>query len=225
MLMTLRRSCPILLVMLCLLAAPAGLSAAAETHEAPAPDQETSVTATDPHGEASVHEQEQMPFLLSVDLGSAVWNMVVFLLLLLFLAKFVWPSILGGLRQREEKIRGDLDAAAKASAEAKATLDQYHQQLTAARQEAQQIIEQSRTDAQKVADQLKKDAHAEITHMRKRAEADIRAAGEQAIATIYEQAAGLSTSIAGRILQREIDPAAHQALVDQSLQQLQAEQN
>jgi len=58
-----------------------------------------------------------------------------------------------------------------------------------------------------------------------RAEGDIAAASQQAIAAIYEQAAGLSTQIAGRILQREIDPAAHQALVNESLQQLSTQRN
>ncbi len=188
--------------------------------ETVAPADHATVTV---HDEAAGHGPSRE--LMTVKPNEALYTVGVFLVFFLVLSFVVWPKILASLQAREEKQRSDLQRAEDAAKQAQATLDQYHQQLTAARQEAQQIIEQSRTDAQKVADQLKKDAQSEMTHMRQRAEADIRAAGEQAIASIYEQAAGLSTTIAGRILQREIDPAAHQALVDQSLQQLQAEQN
>ena len=80
-------------------------------------------------------------------------------------------------------------------------------------------------DALRVAAQLKEQAQQEMTQMRKRAESDIGAARQQAITAIYEQAAALSTQIAGQILRREIDPATHRTLVDDSLKEMSAKRN
>lgn len=163
------------------------------------------------------HAGSDQPFLLDIDLGSAVWNLVIFLLLLLVLAKFVWPPILKGLQQRDEKLRNDLEGAQRANRDAQATLTQYKTQLAEAQKEAQRIIERSREDAQRVAAQLKEQAQADLTQMRQRAEADIDSAKQQAITELYEQTAVLATQVAGQILKREIQPADHQALVQDSL--------
>jgi F-type H+-transporting ATPase subunit b len=183
---------------------------------------EAAMTAGDvADAHAAGHET---PFILNVDLGSAVWNLVVFLLLLVVLAKFVWPPILQGLQQREQKIRGDLEGAERANREAQATLERYKTQLAEAQREAQRIIEQSKSDAQRVAAQLKAQAEAELKQMRDRAEADISAAKEQAIAEVYEQTAVLATQVAAQILQREVRAEDHQRLVQQSLNGLEAVQ-
>ncbi len=160
------------------------------------------------------------PFILDVDLVSALVNLVVFLLLLAVLAKFVWPPILRGLQQREAKIKGDLENAERASREAAASLDQYRQQLADAQREAQRIIDESRTNAQRVAEQVREQAEAQVTQLRQRAEADIDTAKRQAIAEIYEQTATLATQVAGQILRREVRTEDHRQLVDQSLREL-----
>ena len=168
---------------------------------------------------------DEMPFLLDVDLGSAIWNLIVFLLLLAVLAKFVWPPILKGLQQRDEKLRSDLEGAERANRDAQETLNQYKTQLAEAQREAQRIIEQSRSDAQRVGAELKEQAQNELTQMRQRAEADIETAKQQAIADLYEQTAVLATQVAGQILKREIRPEDHQSLVQESLSGLAATRN
>lgn len=172
--------------------------------------------AVDDHG-AGGHDQ---PFILDVDLVSAIVNLVVFLLLLAILAKFVWPPILRGLQQRDAKIRGDLENAERASREAAASLEQYKKQLADAQREAQRIIEESRTNAQRVAEQVREQAEAQAVQMRQRAEADIDAAKQQAISEIYAEAATLATQVAGQILRREVRAEDHRQLVDQSLREL-----
>ena len=59
------------------------------------------------------------PPLLQIDIGSAICNLAIFLGVLAILSKFVWPTILGGLQAREDKIHGDLEAAEKANLDAR----------------------------------------------------------------------------------------------------------
>ena len=60
-------------------------------------------------------------------LGTTV---VVFVLFLLLAMKFVWPHILKGLDQRDQKLRDDLEGADEARKQAKAALAEYEQELS-----------------------------------------------------------------------------------------------
>ncbi len=158
--------------------------------------------------------------LLGPELGTAVWTIVLFALLLAVLGKFVWPHILKGLKDREDRIRYDLEQAEQQREEAGQTLQQYKSQLAEARKEAQQLIEQSRSDAQKVAEDLKAQAQNDIQQMRDRAQREINAAREEAVAEVYERTAEIATHIAGRILRREISADDQKDLVEASLNEL-----
>jgi F-type H+-transporting ATPase subunit b len=169
------------------------------------------------------HYGEAETSLLAFDLGSYIWKLIIFGVFFLLLAKFVWPPILKGLQDREAKQRTDLQNAERAAHEATATLTEYKQQLAEARKEAQGMIDQARTDADKAGAARKAEFEREVAQMRERTTREIAAAKETALADIYEQAAVLSTQIAGQILKRELNPQDQQGLVAESLQQIQSD--
>lgn len=180
--------------------------------------------AVDTHGvedvtAAAAHDEAQVG-LLDVTMGPFLWQLILFLILLGVLGKFVWPPILAGLREREDKIRHDLQHAEDAAKQATATMDEYKQQLAEAQKQAQQIVEESRGAAQKVAAQLKDEAQAQITQVRERAEADINSAKERAVSEIYDQAGELATQVAGQILRREINADDQATLIRESIDKL-----
>jgi len=150
---------------------------------------------------------------------------IVFLLLLLILTKFAWGPILKGLQDRENKIKADLEQAEAAAKKATATLEQYHQELAQAKDQAKQIIEQGRLDAQKIASQLQEQAQAEMQQSRQRAQDEIETAKQQALNELYTQAATMATTIAGRILQRQVNDQDHTRLIEESLAQITKHQN
>ncbi len=158
--------------------------------------------------------------LLSFDIGSYIWKIIIFTVFLIVLSKFVWPPILGGLKAREAKQRSDLQTAEDAAKEAQKTLAEYKQQLAEAQKQAQRIIDESRLAAQQVAAQVASEAEARAKANLDRNAAEIRTAKEQAISEIYAQTAELSTQIAGKILGRQLNAADQQSLVNQSLQEL-----
>lgn len=172
------------------------------------------------HGGGYGHGEEESS-LLAFDLGSYIWKLIIFGVFFLLLAKFVWPPILKGLQDRENKQRADLQNAEHAAKEATATLEQYKQQLADARKEAQGMIDRARADADRAGQTRKAEIEREINQLRERTTKEIAAAKETALADIYEQAAVLSTQIAGNILKRELNPQDQQGLVTESLQQIQ----
>jgi F-type H+-transporting ATPase subunit b len=181
--------------------------------------------AADAHGDAHGAHSGGGGTLLSFDVGSYLWKLIIFVTFFVLLAKFVWPPILKGLQGREEKQRRDLSTAEKAAKDAQTTLSQYKQQLAEAQKESQRMIEESRKQAEQLGARLKADADREITQMKDRAQKDIAAAKETALADIYEQSAVLSTQIAGKILKRELNPQDQSALVSESLAQLNHKKN
>ncbi len=68
------------------------------------------------HGDDHGHADDGTPVLLQEDIGASVVNLAIFLGVLAILSKFVWPVILDGLKARESKIFGELEAAGKSQA-------------------------------------------------------------------------------------------------------------
>ncbi len=145
---------------------------------------------------------------------------VVFLILLAVLWKLAWGPILKGLQDREAKIKHDLEAAEKAARDASAKLKQLEAQLADAQVQAQKIVDNSRAAAQKAAAEIERETQTEVNAMRQRATGEIQYAKEQALAEIYTKAADLSTTLAGRILQREVKASDHQKLVESVLAEI-----
>jgi len=150
-------------------------------------------------------------------LGTAI---VVFAIFLLLARIFIWPLILKGLDQREQKLRDDLDSAEEARAQAKVALSEYELELTKARTEAGEMIAKARLDAKAAGEELRANNVKELAGMKIAAAADIEAAKKAAIGEIHAHASMLSVAIASKILDRELSPADQQSLVDESLAQL-----
>ena len=165
------------------------------------------------------HEGE--PDIFSGNLGTAIFTVAVFLVLLVVLGKWAWGPILSGLQDREEKIRLALEKADRSREEAERTLAEYRQQLEQARQQAQTIIEEGRSDAVKIAEQLRGQAEQEAQTLREKAQRDIAAAKDQALKEIYEQTTQLATDMAAGIIGKSLNPEDHHRLLQESLNQLQ----
>lgn len=177
------------------------------------------------HGEAGHgggHDEHEAPPLINPLVWEMIWTIVVFIIFFAVLSIVVWPKILGGLKAREDKQRTDLLGAEKAKADAEKALAEYTEKLAEARKEAQSIVAEARAAAQQAANADKAKIEAEVAAMKASAKADIASAKEQALADIYTQAASLSTMIAGKILQREINEADQQSLVSESVEQFKA---
>lgn len=150
-------------------------------------------------------------------LGTAI---VVFVIFLLLSIKFIWPQLLKGLDQREEKLRGDLDSAEEARKQANDALAQYEAELAKARTEAGEMIAKARQDAKAAAEELRSNNTRELAELKNAATADINAAKRAAIGELHAQASTLAVAIAGKILDREISADDQQALVKESLAEM-----
>jgi F-type H+-transporting ATPase subunit b len=152
---------------------------------------------------------------------SALWVVIIFLVLLAVLYPTAWKNVLAGLKAREARIRKDIADAEEARAKAEATLKEYGAQLASAEGRVRDIINSATKDGERVATEIRMRAQAEAEDAKKRAMKDIDTARQQALAEIYQRAAELSTSIAEKILRRNINAEDQKDLVKRSLDELQ----
>lgn len=158
--------------------------------------------------------------LLSPNVGLAVWLTLSFLLLLTLLAKFAFPAILGGLKEREQTIEESMSRAERALAEARQLQADNESARREAERQAQSILREARetADAQRAADVEK--TRVEIARLNDAARADIEREKQQALAELRQEVSGLAIGAAEKILRENLDPARQAALVDQFLADL-----
>jgi F-type H+-transporting ATPase subunit b len=155
-------------------------------------------------------------------LVSTVVTLVVFSIAFGILAVAVWPKILKGLKDRENKIREEIESAEMARQQAKDALEQYQNSLAQARAEAAKMLETTRAQQAALAADLKAKADVELSQMRERAMRDIESAKRAAVSEIYAMTGTLVNDVAGKILRRNVNTDDTNRLVEESMGQLQS---
>ncbi|RMF39012.1 MAG: ATP synthase F0 subunit B [Planctomycetota bacterium] len=150
----------------------------------------------------------------------ALFTAVVFLLLLAGLWGAAWKPIMLGLEKRERRIADNIARAEKAAADAEARLAEYESKLAAAGQEVQQMLAEARKDAEAVGQRMIAEAQEEAARLRDRAVADIDSAKRIALSELVAKSSELAFALARRVVQREIKPEDHQALIQELLAEL-----
>jgi F-type H+-transporting ATPase subunit b len=152
---------------------------------------------------------------------SALWVVIIFLVLLAVLYPTAWKNVLKGLKAREERIRKDIADAEAARARAEETLRTYNAQLAAAETRVRDMITKAAADGERIATDIKMRAQKEAEEAKTRATREIESAKQQALGEIYQKAAEISTAIAEKILRRNINAEDQRELVKRSLDELQ----
>jgi F-type H+-transporting ATPase subunit b len=149
-----------------------------------------------------------------------VWGFVGFAILMAIMAKKVFPTLNETLEKRQHAIQGRLEEAESARQEAERLRRQYEEQLASAREQASRIIEEARAQAEGLRQDLTRRAEEEAKQIVERAKADQRAEMNRLIQDLRTQVAGLSLTIASKIVGKELDGDRHDELVDQYINEL-----
>jgi F-type H+-transporting ATPase subunit b len=143
-----------------------------------------------------------------------LWAVISFVIVFGLLAWKAWPAIKKALRDREDRIRGDLERAEQARLEAESSLDEYRRQLAEARNEASKIIEEARAAAEQVREERIAAIDGEIAEHRARAAEDIRLATERAMSELHGRVAQLSIELAEKVVERNLDRDTQVQLIE-----------
>ena len=166
------------------------------------------------HGAAAGgHAQPPHPVI-----SQFVWALLSFIIVLFILLKKLIPPIQAAMDRRADEIRKALQAAEQARVDAQEMIRQHHADMESARKEAAAIIEEGKADAQRVKESIMASAKKEAEEVAGRALRDIDRAKRQALDELKQRSVDLSITIARDLIGRELDPAAHQDLIQQRIQ-------
>ena len=147
--------------------------------------------------------------------ATLIAQIIVFGILIWFTMKFLWPPISAAMDERARKIADGLSAAERAQAELKDADARVAEEIKKARVQAAEIVDKAHAQANQIVDKAKTDALLEAARVKATAQADIDGMVGKAREALRGQVASLAVQGASKIVQREIDPAAHKALLDQ----------
>lgn len=155
--------------------------------------------------------------LLEVNLGLAVWTVIIFLIVLAVLWKFAYPKILGAVEARERYIEELVAAAERDRAEAQALLEQQRRELEEARRHAQELVAEARRAAEDLRQEILQRAQEESRALLERAREDARAERRAMWEQLRRDAADLVVAAAERVLGRALTPDDAVRLAEEAL--------
>jgi F-type H+-transporting ATPase subunit b len=148
--------------------------------------------------------------LLTPGIGLIFWQALTFLVVLILLGKFAWPSIIGALKAREISIEEALRAADNAKNEMQLLQAANEKLLAEARLERDKIIKEATNAANKIKDEIKADADIQASKILKDAKAEIENQKNAAMTEVKSLVASLSIGIAEKVLKKELSNKADQ---------------
>ena len=163
--------------------------------------------------------------LVQVDPGLFIWTIVTFLVLLGLLAKFAWGPLLKALDERQEMIRKSLHDADQATQDLKRLHQESAQIIAAARADAQSIVAKSRVAAETVREDLKQKAKEEADALVRGAQRQIQLETARAVQQIRHEVVDLSLAVASKLIKKNLTQEDNDALIQDSLTQIDASQN
>ena len=155
--------------------------------------------------------------------GTFIVVLIAFILVVTVITKYVLPPLNKVLSERQEQIRGELEAADKAKADAEEADTERRAALEQARTQAREIIAQAQTTA----DQIVTNAPAEAQGIHDRivasADAEVVVARQAAVEEVTARVGEIVLAAAERVIGREINLADHQDLIDEAIAAVRAE--
>jgi F-type H+-transporting ATPase subunit b len=145
--------------------------------------------------------------------GTLIIQMIVFLILVGFTMKFVWPPIAAALDERAGKIAEGLAAADKAKSELTAANQKVEAELAKVRTESAALLADAGRRAQAIIEEAKGRATEEGSKIVAAAQAEAEQQAVKARETLREQVAALAVKGAEQILRKEVNASVHADLL------------
>jgi F-type H+-transporting ATPase subunit b len=150
-----------------------------------------------------------------VDLNATIIGQSIAMIVFVwFCMKFIWPLIIGMIEERQTQIAEGLAAADKGNRALEEAEVEKAAILDEARGQAREIIDQANTRASHIVDEARTEAGGEKSRILAAAQAEVEQEANRAREELRGQVSAIAVAGAEKILQREIDAAAHQDLLE-----------
>lgn len=160
------------------------------------------------------------PSLLSVNPGLIIWQIIIFLFLLLLLKKIAWKPLLTALHSREQGIKDSLDQAEQLKIESRELMEQNRKILSDANSQSMKIINESRDAANKLRVELMAKAQEDSRKLIEQAKVEIKQEKDSAMADLRNEVSDLAIKAAEKIIKDNLDESKQKKIVNDFISQI-----
>lgn len=158
--------------------------------------------------------------LLGVNPWTALFTLANTIAVFLVGKKYLWGPILNMIKQRQNEIDSQFQAAQDAQNQAQALEAEYRQKLSAAQDTSDRMVREAVSRAQSREEEILRQASQEAAAMKQRASADIAQEKKKAINEAKDEISGMAMAIAEKVVGRELNDHDQSALVDSFIEEL-----
>jgi F-type H+-transporting ATPase subunit b len=141
-------------------------------------------------------------------------QVIVFLFLIWFTMRFIWPFLTNAIEERQKKIADGLAAADRGQKDLADARHSAEDVVREARDKAGKIIEQANKRSSELIDEAKSTALSEGQRLVADARQEIELEKSKAREQLRHEVVALAVAGASRLLKREIDPRTHADLLE-----------
>lgn len=142
--------------------------------------------------------------LVSPGIGLIFWMLVSFGIVVFITMKYIWPAILGGLKEREEDIASSLEEAKKAREEMKSLQSNNEALINDAKNQRDEILKEAKILKADILKEAKATATLEGNRLVEEAKSRIQQEKMAAITELKNEVAELSIGIAEKLIKTEL---------------------
>lgn len=163
---------------------------------------------------------EDKPSLLSVNPGLIIWQIIIFIFLIILLSKIAWKPLLTALHTREQGIKDSLDQAEQLKKESLELMEQNKKILSDANSQSMKIINDSRDAANKLREELMVKAQEDSRKLLEQAKIEIKQEKDSAMSDLRNEVSDLAIKAAEKIIKDNLDAGKQKKIVDDFISQI-----
>lgn len=151
--------------------------------------------------------------------GTAIVELVTFLIMLAILARYVYPELVRRAEDRQRAIAAQLEEAEKSRVQAEERLKQAQAQLDDARRTAQGLIDSANKSAEQLRQEKRDKAEEESRRIVEGARQEIEAERERAVRAVRDEVAGLVVAATQKVIGETLDERKHHRLIERAIEE------
>jgi F-type H+-transporting ATPase subunit b len=155
--------------------------------------------------------------------GTFIVVLLAFLVVVWVIGKKVLPILNKVLSERQDQIRGELEAADKAKADAEDADAERRAALEQARTQAREIVATATATAERTVASAEQRGHEAEARILAEAQAEVATARQAAVEEVTARVGEIVLAAAERVIGREIQASDHQDLIDEAIAAVRAE--
>jgi len=158
--------------------------------------------------------------VISVNLWQILISLANLLLIYIILKKLLWKPVQKVMKQRQDMVDKQFADAADAQAQAESDRAQWAEKLAGADAEASARIQAADETARRHGDRIVADARDKAQGILRQAEAEAALERQKAEAGIKREIAAVGAELAEKMLERELNPADHEKMIESFLDEM-----